>query len=163
VETPCELDGWVSTRDVTLDPPAAKTASSLRGATIVIDPGHGGLDSGAVGPKGLMEKAVNLDIARRLSSMLAPARILFTRNGDYYHVLRTSGPPAVIVEGLYISNPPEEALLARPDVRDLMARALARAINRYLTTRDPGSGFVLKPLPRVSGPVFHTPSACHDP
>src|SRR5207244_11478330 len=75
------------------------------------------------------------------------------RGGNYYHVLRTSGPPAAIVEGLYISNPPEEALLRRENVRDLMARALARAIDRFITTHDPGSGFIAKPLPRASGPV----------
>src|SRR4029077_9901071 len=36
IETPCELDGWVSRHDVVLDPPAAKTAAALRDATIVI-------------------------------------------------------------------------------------------------------------------------------
>jgi hypothetical protein len=78
-------------------------------------------------------------------------------------VLRTSRPPAVIVEGLYISNPPEEVLLRREDVRDLMARALARAITRFVTSKSPGSGFITKPLPRASGRVYVTPPACSDP
>ncbi|MGE5839119.1 MAG: N-acetylmuramoyl-L-alanine amidase family protein, partial [Deltaproteobacteria bacterium] len=34
--------------------------------TIAIDPGHGGKDSGAMGPGGLKEKDLTLDIAKRL-------------------------------------------------------------------------------------------------
>ena len=33
--------------------------------TVVIDAGHGGKDAGAVGPTGLKEKTVTLDIAKR--------------------------------------------------------------------------------------------------
>jgi N-acetylmuramoyl-L-alanine amidase len=38
--------------------------------TVVIDPGHGGSEIGAVGPGGLTEKYLVLDIANRLSNML---------------------------------------------------------------------------------------------
>ncbi len=52
--------------------------------TIVIDPGHGGGDVGAIGPTGLTEKMVNLDIARQLASDLQPQfRVFFTRSDDY--------------------------------------------------------------------------------
>jgi len=37
---------------------------------IVIDPGHGGIENGAVGPTGLQEKAVTLDLALRLRQLL---------------------------------------------------------------------------------------------
>ena len=51
---------------------------------VVIDPGHGGDDTGAVAADGLMEKDLVLDIARRLQRRLAalgyPARL--TRTGD---------------------------------------------------------------------------------
>ncbi len=53
--------------------------------TIVIDPGHGGKDPGAIGPAGLMEKDVTLDVARRLQARLARHenyRILLTRDDD---------------------------------------------------------------------------------
>ncbi len=53
--------------------------------TIVIDAGHGGRDPGAIGPGGLQEKAVALDLARRLRSRLQrheAYRILMTRNDD---------------------------------------------------------------------------------
>lgn len=54
--------------------------------TVVIDPGHGGKDPGAVGPRGLTEKEVNLDIAKRLAERLSSAgvRIIFTRDRDVF-------------------------------------------------------------------------------
>ena len=47
-----------------------KQALGLKVRTIVIDPGHGGHDPGAVGPSGLREKDVNLKIAKRLRERL---------------------------------------------------------------------------------------------
>ncbi|MCK4404105.1 MAG: N-acetylmuramoyl-L-alanine amidase [candidate division Zixibacteria bacterium] len=52
---------------------------------IVIDPGHGGQDSGAVGKAGLMEKEVTLDIAKRLRNLLKKEkglRVILTRETD---------------------------------------------------------------------------------
>ncbi len=53
--------------------------------TIVIDPGHGGSETGAVGPGGLEEKEVTLQIARRLAAALQrlfPCRVVLTRESD---------------------------------------------------------------------------------
>lgn len=41
---------------------------------IFIDPGHGGGDPGAVGPSGLTESSVNLDVALRLGNLLNESR-----------------------------------------------------------------------------------------
>ena len=50
---------------------------------IVIDPGHGGIDPGAVGPTGVKEKDVALAVAEYLRQELSPiARIYLTREGD---------------------------------------------------------------------------------
>ena len=38
-------------------------------AVIVIDPGHGGEDSGAVSPEGIAESGINLDISRRIYAL----------------------------------------------------------------------------------------------
>ncbi len=56
---------------------------------ICIDPGHGGKDPGAVGPTGLTEKEVNLDIALRLRDKLTGAgyRVVMTRTTDVYRSL----------------------------------------------------------------------------
>ncbi|MDQ3283943.1 MAG: N-acetylmuramoyl-L-alanine amidase [Acidobacteriota bacterium] len=53
--------------------------------TIVIDPGHGGREVGAIGPNGLMEKDVTLAISRKLADSLARkigARVVLTREDD---------------------------------------------------------------------------------
>jgi N-acetylmuramoyl-L-alanine amidase len=53
--------------------------------TIVIDPGHGGDETGAKGAKGTLEKAITLSVARRLKSSLEArlgARVLLTRTSD---------------------------------------------------------------------------------
>ncbi|HSP15969.1 MAG TPA: N-acetylmuramoyl-L-alanine amidase [Thermoanaerobaculia bacterium] len=53
--------------------------------TIVIDPGHGGKEVGAVGPGGLMEKDITLAVARKLSAALQSsinARVVLTREDD---------------------------------------------------------------------------------
>jgi N-acetylmuramoyl-L-alanine amidase len=55
--------------------------------TIVLDPGHGGHDTGAIGPSGLMEKDVVLDLAVRLRKLLQDrlgVRVLMTRSGDVF-------------------------------------------------------------------------------
>ncbi len=56
---------------------------------IIIDPGHGGEDFGAVGSKGLKEKDVVLDIAFRLEELLKNSgdenlKTYLTRTGDYF-------------------------------------------------------------------------------
>ena len=71
--------------------------------------------------------------------------------------------PAVISEALFISNPPEAALLARADVQQAEADALARAVARFLTTDDPGSGFVeAYPRREAAGPGGGN-TGCVDP
>ncbi len=53
--------------------------------TIVIDPGHGGSESGAVGPSGVPEKELTLQLARELQDKLAQrlsVRIILTRSED---------------------------------------------------------------------------------
>ncbi len=47
-----------------------KQALGLKVRTVVIDPGHGGHDPGAIGPSGLKEKDINLKIAKRLRERL---------------------------------------------------------------------------------------------
>jgi N-acetylmuramoyl-L-alanine amidase len=53
--------------------------------TIVIDPGHGGKETGAIGPAGTMEKDVVLTVSRRLAAILERrlnARVILTRTTD---------------------------------------------------------------------------------
>jgi N-acetylmuramoyl-L-alanine amidase len=58
---------------------------------VIIDAGHGGNDPGAIGRNGLKEKDVNLDIAKRLSSLLRAEGVatVFTRSTDKFIPLST--------------------------------------------------------------------------
>jgi N-acetylmuramoyl-L-alanine amidase len=230
VMTPNETFGWVHTSKIRTYPKATHKAKSLKEATIVLDPGHGGRLPGAKGPTGLTEKTANLDITERVAEELSVARVFITRGEwhaglsyrsalanrlgadafislhnnalpdrvnsktpgtetyyqqrskdskrlsgliyeelskaltrfsvlwgrdpfagakyrigsgghDYYSVLRRTLVPAVIVEGMFISNAPEEALLRRADVKEIYAEAVARGVKRYFGTGDAGSGY----------------------
>ncbi|KJS65686.1 MAG: hypothetical protein JL50_17670 [Peptococcaceae bacterium BICA1-7] len=61
-------------------------AMTVAGSKIVLDPGHGGSDPGAIGPNGLYEKTVNLDIALKTAQILRDkgATVIMTRTGDSY-------------------------------------------------------------------------------
>lgn len=56
----------------------------LQGLTVVVDPGHGGEDPGAVGLAGTREKDVNLAVALALRERLVArgARVVMTREAD---------------------------------------------------------------------------------
>ncbi len=246
VRTPCNATA-------TLDRSRGRSAGS---PVVVLDPGHGGAEPGAVSPSGLAEKGVNLAVARHTRDALEGAGVtaLLTRtgdyevtlptrseiartidpkafvsihhnaepdgprdgpgaetyyqiaspdskrlagliyeevvkamsqyriawvadrdagakyrpgsNGDYYAMLRQPGKVvSVLAELAFISNPPEAELISRPEVQKVEGEAVARGIIRYLTTRDPGSGFV-EPYPRVdppSGPGGGPGRSCRDP
>jgi len=230
------------------------SGTPLSGATVVLDPGHGGGETGAIGPNGLGEAVVNLAVAQQARATLAAAgvnvvmtrstdvrvvlatrsqlvdklhpqafvsihhnstpdgshagpgtetfyqvrstaskrlaglvyeeavRALSTyqvdwvgnvdagakyrvndRGGDYYHMLReTAGVPSALAELAFISDPPEAALLARPDVQDVEGQAVARGILRFLRTRDAGSGYV-NPVPRNTPATGGGAEGCVDP
>ncbi|WP_297944352.1 N-acetylmuramoyl-L-alanine amidase [uncultured Campylobacter sp.] len=69
---------------------AGKIYKSTKGKLIVIDPGHGGSDSGAVG-NGLKEKNVVLATSKKLGALLQKRgyRVLYTRSTDIFINLRS--------------------------------------------------------------------------
>lgn len=71
--------------------PAIETKSTLPTIVVVIDPGHGGKDPGAIGESGTKEKNVVLSIARHLAILInhqPHMRAVLTRKGDYFVPLR---------------------------------------------------------------------------
>jgi N-acetylmuramoyl-L-alanine amidase len=67
-------------------------ALGLKIGKIVIDPGHGGHDTGTIGPNGLYEKDLVLDVSKRLGKLLATrlgAEVVFTRPDDTFIPLET--------------------------------------------------------------------------
>ncbi|MEO9136042.1 MAG: N-acetylmuramoyl-L-alanine amidase [Casimicrobiaceae bacterium] len=68
------------------EPKSAATRPSRR-ITVALDPGHGGEDPGAIGPRGTYEKNVVLAIGRKLKHVLdadSNMRVMLTRNDDFY-------------------------------------------------------------------------------
>jgi len=62
-------------------------ALGLKIGKIVIDPGHGGHDTGTIGPNGLEEKDLVLDVSKRLGKLLANrlgAVVVYTRSDDTF-------------------------------------------------------------------------------
>ncbi|MDQ2712893.1 MAG: N-acetylmuramoyl-L-alanine amidase [Acidobacteriota bacterium] len=59
----------------------------LKLGRVVIDAGHGGHDTGTIGPDGLMEKDLVLDVALRLGKLITQqlgAEVVYTRSGDVF-------------------------------------------------------------------------------
>jgi len=59
----------------------------LKLSKVVIDPGHGGHDTGTIGPNGLMEKNLVLDVALRLGKLVTQqlgADVVYTRSDDTF-------------------------------------------------------------------------------
>jgi N-acetylmuramoyl-L-alanine amidase len=86
---------FVQTAGVILTRYREEEASRFRIAAIIVDPGHGGKDPGAIGnltldgkPFRSVEKDIVLDVAKRLYTLLSQAypdkRILLTREGDSF-------------------------------------------------------------------------------
>lgn len=223
-------------------------------ATVVLDPGHGGDERGALSPDGATEAEVNLDVARRTGALLEAqgVSVVLTRSADYripvrnraaiadqlqakafvsihhnapaaqpidkpgtevyvqsgntqsrrlggliyeavtqalsefdvewtgrpdagvltvlnsegenaYGITRYPTTPVALAELAYIANPSEAVLLGTSDYRQAAAEALAAAIIRYLSTEEPGAGFVDNPrLFNPSGDTGGT-TGCIDP
>ena len=67
-------------------------ALGLKIGRIVVDAGHGGHDTGTIGPSGLLEKDLTLDVALRLGKMLESrlgADVVYTRDDDTFIPLET--------------------------------------------------------------------------
>lgn len=78
-----------------VETPCARTAvvqgSLVERATVVLDPGHGGAEPGAVGPNGLSEKGLNLAVVNHARATLERAGVttMSTRTGDHRVTLST--------------------------------------------------------------------------
>jgi len=62
-------------------------ALGLKVGRVVIDPGHGGHDQGTQGPRGLLEKELVLDVARRVGKLIEDrmnAEVVYTRTDDTF-------------------------------------------------------------------------------
>jgi N-acetylmuramoyl-L-alanine amidase len=71
--------------------PAEAKVAAPRPRLIALDPGHGGIDPGALGVNGVQEKSVVITVARELQAQLQAGgryRVMLTRAADTYVALR---------------------------------------------------------------------------
>lgn len=66
------------------NPNESKGTSDSQEPTIVVDPGHGGYDTGAIGPSGVREKDIALKVGLKLGALLKSQgyNVIFTRTSD---------------------------------------------------------------------------------
>ncbi|MEQ8541245.1 MAG: N-acetylmuramoyl-L-alanine amidase [Coleofasciculus sp. D1-CHI-01] len=89
---------------------------------VMVDPGHGGKDPGAVGIGGLREKDVILPIAQEVAALLEKQGVqaVLTRNSDYFVDLAPRVTMAERVNAnLFVSIHANAISLSRPDVNGL--------------------------------------------
>jgi N-acetylmuramoyl-L-alanine amidase len=118
---------------------------------VMIDPGHGGADPGAVGIGGLQEKVINLAVARRVQQLLQQQGVAapLTRTGDQEVDL---DPRVVLADradaDLFVSIHSNAISLSRPEVNGVetyyydsgygLATAIHNSILSKINMRDRG-------------------------
>jgi N-acetylmuramoyl-L-alanine amidase len=86
--------GWIcgdyaTVKNIASRGETGNSSSLTQAITVVLDPGHGGKDSGATGHSGLKEKDVNLSVALHLANLLRAQgfNVILTRRDDQYIAL----------------------------------------------------------------------------
>ena len=110
-------------------------AMGLKIGRIVIDPGHGGHDTGTIGPTGAMEKEICLDIAKRLGKMIEEkipgTEVVYTRTDDTFIPLENRAPIANQAKAdMFIS------IHANSSPRDRSARGIETYYLNFATSDD---------------------------
>jgi N-acetylmuramoyl-L-alanine amidase len=135
-----------------VEPRGREAFTPLR--TIVLDAGHGGHDSGAIGPGGLMEKELVLDITKRVARLLQErvgVKVLFSRDGDQFVPLRdrtsfANRERADLFVSIHanahrvVASEGVEVYFLSSEATDNAARQLAAAENSVVQLEKPAAG-----------------------
>ncbi|MGB3308566.1 MAG: DUF3747 domain-containing protein [Nodosilinea sp.] len=118
---------------------------------VVIDPGHGGRDPGAVGIGGMQEKQINTTISNRVQQQLQAAgvTVVMTRSSDVFVDLDARAQYAnQLGANLFVSIHANAISMSRPDVNGLetyyyssgerLARSIHSAVLQNVSMRDRG-------------------------
>ena len=124
---------------------------SRRGLTVVIDPGHGGRDPGAIGLRGQQEKVIVLAISRAVARELEAQgiNVVMTREDDRFISLKGRVMKAEAVDAdIFVSIHANSMGLGRPEISGLetyhyssgasLARSIHRSVLNRLAIRDRG-------------------------
>ncbi|NET53492.1 MAG: N-acetylmuramoyl-L-alanine amidase, partial [Merismopedia sp. SIO2A8] len=118
---------------------------------VMLDPGHGGKDPGAIGIGGLQEKNVILPISRRVAQILERngVQVVLTRSSDYFVSLSGRVQMAERANAdLFVSIHANAINMSRPDVNGLetyyyqtgssLARTIHNSVLRRFNMRNRG-------------------------
>jgi N-acetylmuramoyl-L-alanine amidase len=141
-----------------LSPPAVGAATIPPPYVVCIDPGHGGVDPGAIGLDGLVEKTLTLDISDRLAALLRAdgVTVVLTRTTDASVSITqraeiANASHADVFVPIYFnawSTPiPDGSVVLYPYARDIpFADAMSQAVTKYIKPYgDDDGGIVLRP------------------
>ena len=103
-------------RPTVIAPPAIN--KSYKDLLVVIDPGHGGKDPGAIGAKGTREKEVTLNIATTLQDLIENrlgTKVLLTRTNDVFldledRVAFANSKKADVFVSIHVNSHPEKSI-----------------------------------------------------
>ncbi len=131
--------------------PTPWRSRSNRSLTVVIDPGHGGRDPGAIGIGGLREVQVVLPISQEVARILRAKgiNVVMTRNSDRYVSLQGRVNIAERARGkVFVSIHANAISLQRPDVNGVetfyyqtgkrLSQSIHRSIHRRIRIGDRG-------------------------
>ncbi|AFY47264.1 N-acetylmuramoyl-L-alanine amidase [Nostoc sp. PCC 7524] len=106
---------------ITISQPVPRTPVPRGKVLVVIDPGHGGKDSGAPGLGGLLEKDVVLPIGRRIAEILEQngVQTVLTRDADFFVELQGRVDIAERVNATVFVSVHANSVENRPDVNGL--------------------------------------------
>lgn len=119
---------------------------------IVIDPGHGGRDVGAIGPNNLLEKEIVLQIALKLGNLLKQQgiKVIYTRDHDYTMALSERAELANKIDADYFisihansstdtsANGTEIYIYRKGGEAERLAYQVQKELIRGIKTRDRG-------------------------
>lgn len=151
----------------TSHPPFHSSPVPNRRLVVMIDPGHGGKDPGAIGLNGLREKDVILPISQQVAALLQQQgiQVILTRTSDYFVELAPRVDMAKQAQADLFVSIHANAVARRPDVNGLetyyyssgqhLAQTIHNSILQSLDIRDRGvrkAGFYVlrnNPMPAV--------------
>jgi N-acetylmuramoyl-L-alanine amidase len=131
--------------------PITRPSAPIGRVVVVIDPGHGGKDSGALGIRGVREKDIILPISAKIAAILQQngVQVIMTRNSDYFVTLPGRIQMAQKAKAtVFVSIHANSAGAGRPDVSGLetyyydsglsLARIVHKSILQSVNVRDRG-------------------------
>ncbi|BAZ69063.1 MAG: N-acetylmuramoyl-L-alanine amidase [Pelatocladus maniniholoensis HA4357-MV3] len=138
--------------EIPVNRPQPTPSRRVKGRVVVlIDPGHGGKDSGAVGIGGAREKDIILPISKKIAEVLQQngVQVVLTRSSDYFVTLPGRVQMAERANAdVFVSIHANSAGAGRPDVSGLetyyydtglsLARIVHRSILQSVNVRDRG-------------------------